>query len=208
MTETNHFDNVAREWDKNIVHTKRTEAITEHFLNMVPINNKMKAMEFGAGTGLLSIALKDYFAEITLMDSSAEMINTSIDKLNTLGLSHLKPILFDIEKQAYTVKKFDVIFSQMALHHAEDIQKLFSTFYDLLLPNGILAIADLYKEDGSFHDFDFNGHFGFEPESLGEMLTTLGFKNFRFQQCFIIDKVQQDGSMKSYPVFLLVAEKA
>lgn len=30
---TNHFDNVARDWDKNVIHIKRTNVITSELLN-------------------------------------------------------------------------------------------------------------------------------------------------------------------------------
>jgi tRNA (cmo5U34)-methyltransferase len=207
MTQTNHFDNIAREWDKNEMHQKRTEAIAEYLLQMIPANKKLNALEFGAGTGLLSIALKDHFTEITLMDSSAEMIYSTIEKLMQKGITHLKPIFFDLEKQAYTDKTFDVIFCQMVMHHVGNIAKMVLKFSKLLNPGGLLAIADLYTEDGTFHDIDFDGHFGFDPAALAEIMNLNGFCNVNCLQCFVIEKTKEDGNTKNYPVFLLTAEK-
>ena len=121
---TNHFDKVAPDWDKNQIHVKRTEAIAKIFLEVIEINNKMKALEYGAGTGLLSFALKDHFAEITLMDSSSEMIKITSEKIKATGATHLFPLLFDLEKEDYCLKTFDIIYSQMVMHHVDDIEKM------------------------------------------------------------------------------------
>jgi tRNA (cmo5U34)-methyltransferase len=205
---TNHFDKVARDWDKNLIHVKRTEAIAKILLDVIEINNKMKALEYGAGTGLLSFALKDHFAEITLMDSSAEMINTTAEKIKASGATHLYPLLFDLEKEDYNLKTFDIIFSQMVMHHVADIEKMITKFAMLLNSKGKLVIADLYKEDGSFHEMEFHGHLGFDPEQLGETLKKNGFTNINHQQCFVIERLLEDEKIKKYPVFLMTAEKS
>lgn len=204
---TNHFDTVAHEWDKNQIHVKRTEAIAACLLDMIEINNKCKALEFGAGTGLLSFELKDHFSEITVMDSSAGMINIIFEKIKQAGISHIHPIFFDLEKNDYTEKTFDIIFSQMALHHILNIEKIIETFSNLILPGGKIAIADLYKEDGTFHDNDFEGHKGFDPGILSEILTKHNFINVKHKQCFVIEKVIEEGEIKKFPIFLMTAEK-
>jgi len=70
-----------------------------------------------------------------------------------------------------------------------------------------LAIADLYTEDGSFHDGDMNVHRGFEPEELTTILHQQGFHDIDVSSCFIIRKEVSNGEIKEYPVFLLTAGK-
>jgi ubiquinone/menaquinone biosynthesis C-methylase UbiE len=41
----------------------------------------MKALEYGAGTGILSFLLSESFSEITLMDNSQEMVNVMHEKV-------------------------------------------------------------------------------------------------------------------------------
>ena len=185
----NRFDTVAREWDKNQIHIKRTEAIAACLLDIIEVNKDFKALEFGAGTGLLSFALKSHFAEITLMDSSAEMVKTTFEKIANTGISNLHPVFFDLEKEEYTEKTFDIIFSQMALHHVVDIEEIISKFSKLLNTDGKLVIADLYKEDGTFHGIDFDGHLGFDPEKLSETLKKNNFINVKYKQCFVIERI-------------------
>lgn len=203
----NHFDQVAREWDMNKMHTERTNAIASALLKKGLVRPGMTGLEFGSGTGLLSIALKDHFSEITLIDSSAEMVKITIEKLEEQGIRHLHPEFFDLEHEDYTSRKFDVVFSQMVLHHTDDIQKIFCKFFELLNPKGVLVIADLYAEDGSFHDSAFTGHKGFDPAVLAELLSKHGFTEIDFQPCFTIKKPSETSATKEYPVFLLTAIK-
>jgi tRNA (cmo5U34)-methyltransferase len=84
---------------------------------MIPINQGMKALEYGAGTGLLSFLLTDKFSEITLMDNSEKMVKVMHDKVAASPLSNLKPLFWDLVRNDYDSSKFDCIFSQMVLHH-------------------------------------------------------------------------------------------
>ncbi|MEI8115879.1 MAG: class I SAM-dependent methyltransferase, partial [Bacteroidia bacterium] len=60
------FDARAREWDKDKMHTNRSVAIATELEKRIPLNSSMKALEYGAGTGILSFLLKDKFSDITL----------------------------------------------------------------------------------------------------------------------------------------------
>ena len=163
------FDARAREWDKDKMHMERSVAIAAELQKMIPLNHSMKALEYGAGTGILSFLLKDKFSEITLMDSSQEMIKVCEEKVEYHNAKHIKPIWYDLEHKDYA-EKFDVIYNQMVLHHVNDVEHILNKFYSLLNPGGYLAIADLYTEDGSFHGPDVKVHWGFDPEKLMEIL--------------------------------------
>ena len=203
----NHFDKEAQNWDNNPIHIKRTEAIADEILKLIPTNHNLKALEFGAGTGLLSFALKDHFSEIVMMDNSSGMVSKINEKLAITKINHLHPVYFDLEKNEYINKTFDFIFTQMSLHHVDDIEKMILKFYKLLNAAGTLAIADLYTEDGSFHDFDFTGHKGFDPEYLVELFEKTGFSNIEYKTCFIIRKMDSENKEKEFPIFLLTGKK-
>jgi len=196
------FDARAREWDKDKMHMERSVAIAAELEKMVPIKHSMKALEYGAGTGILSFLLKDRFSEITLMDNSQEMIKVCDEKTEYHQTKHIVPIWFDLEHREFD-GKFDIIYNQMVLHHVDDSEAILNTFYSLLNPDGYLAIADLYPEDGSFHGPDVKVHLGFDPENLTEILKHIGFKNIEHKTCFELKRE----SGKIFPIFLLVAEK-
>jgi ubiquinone/menaquinone biosynthesis C-methylase UbiE len=150
--------------------------------------------------------LESHFSKITLMDSSGEMVKVMHEKVARTGLKHLKPLFFDLETADLNDHTFDCIFTQMAMHHVGDIEKVINSFYHILNPGGWLAIADLYREDGSFHGDGFTGHQGFEEEQLKTTLEKAGFSHITTHPCFVVRKMIHN-SLREYPVFLMTALK-
>ena len=203
----NEFDIKAAEWDKNQMHWDRSEAIAKEIIKLIPLKKEMIALEYGAGTGITSFLLKDYLKEITLMDNSSEMVKVMNEKIKTTKVKNLKTLNFDLENTDYKGRKFDLIFTQMVLHHVTDTESIINRFSQLLNPGGYLAIADLYEEDGSFHGEGFNGHRGFNLENLSGMLGKNQFINISHRPCFIIDREISETESKQFKVFLLVAKR-
>jgi 2-polyprenyl-3-methyl-5-hydroxy-6-metoxy-1,4-benzoquinol methylase len=196
------FDNLAREWDKDKMHMERSLAIAATLESIVSLTPSTKAMEFGAGTGILSFLLKDKLKEVTLIDSSCEMIKVCEEKIAWYKATHFKALCMDLEKEDHQ-QKYDLIYSQMVLHHVENVESMFKKFLTLLNPGGILAIADLYTEDGSFHGPEVKVHWGFDPEDLKQIASAIGFRDIEFTTCFEMKRE----SGRIYPIFLLVAKK-
>ena len=203
----NEFDVKAAEWDLNPMHWSRSEAIAREILKIIPLNKSMTALEFGAGTGITSFLLKDHLKEITLMDNSREMVRVTNEKIKSSGSKNLRVIEIDLEKDDYTEVKFDLIFTQMVLHHVIDIENIIKKFRNLLNLQGHLVIADLYEEDGSFHGNDFSGHKGFNINSLSEILRKNNFSDITSGKVFTIDKKISETESKLFDVFLLAAKK-
>ncbi len=201
-----NFDDAAGTWDENPVHLERSQAIASKMLERLPLTNEMNALEFGAGTGILSFLLSDKLEHITMMDSSSGMVKVMQEKIQNRHIKNLLPVCFNLEKED-SDKVYNLIFNQMVLHHIYNISAIFEKFYHMLLPGGILAIADLYPEDGSFHGEGFDGHPGFYPERLEAMLLATGFCNVSFEESYTVKRKIDDGSFKTYPIFLLTASK-
>ena len=201
----NEFDIKAAEWDNSPIHWDRSRAIVNEMIRLIPLNKEMTALEFGAGTGIASFLLKDYLKEITLMDSSSEMVRIINDKIKTSDAANLKELNFDLEQMDYSGGKFDLIFTQMVLHHVADIENVLMRFSKLINPGGYLAIADLYPEDGSFHGADFTGHKGFDVEVLSNQINKSGFTDISHRQCYLINKKISDTEIKPFAVFLMIA---
>jgi 2-polyprenyl-3-methyl-5-hydroxy-6-metoxy-1,4-benzoquinol methylase len=198
----NEFDDRARQWDNNIIHIERSEAIAAMLKSKLPEKHPIKALEYGAGTGLLSFQLMDKFDDIVLMDNSQEMIKVCLEKKEYYNASHIRPVWIDLEYNDFN-EKFDVIYCQMVLHHVDNTEVILDKFQTMLNPGGILAIADLYTEDGSFHGPEVKVHFGFDPDELIGKLNQLGFHHGEYKTCFVVKR--PNGF--EYPVFLLTSEK-
>jgi tRNA (cmo5U34)-methyltransferase len=202
----NEFDLKAAEWDNNPIIWDRAEAIATEIKKLLPLTKQMTALEFGAGTGVTSFILKDSLKEITLMDNSSEMVKVMDNKIKASGVKNLKTLNINLEEVEYKDVKFDLIFNQMVLHHITDIDKIIAKFYNLLNPDGFLAIADLYSEDGSFHGEGFTGHNGFDIEVLSNQIKKQGFTNISYRKCYTINKIMSDSETKPFDVFLIIAQ--
>lgn len=202
----NEFDKKARDWDNNPMHWDRSEAVAKSIQEMIPVHNKMKALEYGAGTGILSFILSEKLGEITLMDNSKEMVEVMLEKTKTSDVKSLNPLFFDLEHFDYPGPKFDLIYLLMVLHHVSDTYLLLNKFCNMLNPGGYIAIADLYAEDGSFHGEGFTGHNGFEVAILQKDLEEIGFRSVKSKNCYMV-KRDVNGELVDFPVFLMVALK-
>jgi tRNA (cmo5U34)-methyltransferase len=203
----NEFDIKAAGWDENPMHWDRSVAITDQIKKIIPLRKDMTALEFGAGTGIASFILKDYLKEITLMDNSEEMLKVTIEKIKASKSVNLRTLNINLEKVEFTDIRFDLVFTQMVLHHIIDIEDIITKFYRLLKPGGFLTIADLYPEDGSFHGEEFTGHKGFDPAKLTQQLLKAGFLNISHRKCYVIDRKISDTETLHFDVFLLIANR-
>ena len=142
------------------------------------------------------------------MDTSAEMLKMAEAKLGSDDAGRIIPLFFDLEKELYSGEKFDIIFSQMVLHHIADVNAVLEKFSGMLNPGGYLAIADLCSEDGTFHDPGVVVHHGFDQAELSGWIKASGFVDILSDTCFIIGRETTAGAIKEFPVFLLTAKKA
>lgn len=203
----NTFDEKARAWDQNPVNWERSEVIAKKLQQKIHLKPEMVAMEYGAGTGILSFILNDKLKEITLMDNSPEMVKVMEEKIKSSGISHLKPLFFNLEENDYNEQTFDLIVTQMVMHHVKDTHKILNKFYALLKEKGYLVIVDIYSEDGSFHGDGFDGHLGFDPAHLADLLNEAGFKNISHEPCFVMKKQTDKYGIREFPIFILTATK-
>lgn len=202
----NQFDGKANLWDENPVHFKRSIAIASEIVKQIPLSKNLSAIEFGAGTAILSILLADQLKEIILIDNSREMLRVASEKIEREGIQNLHPLFFDLDEQSWSGPKANLLFSQMALHHVKNVENSLTQFYGMIEDGGYLAIADLYPEDGSFHGFEPNVYPGFDPDWLKLELERTGFSKVHYLKVFTIQKAMENAS-KDYPVFLIFGRK-
>lgn len=197
------FSEKAQDWDSQTPIQKISGAVSAQLLERVPLRADMEVMDFGAGTGLISSHVAPKVSQIVAVDVSAAMLEKLKEKPELQG--KVEPVCQDILEQPLS-RSFDLIMSAMALHHVEDTAQLFQCFADHLKPGGQVALADLDREDGSFHQQGNDGvfHFGFDRSHLQELLTHSGFTDIDFQTPHVVER--EDGS--SYPLFLVTATRA
>ncbi|MFP4014456.1 MAG: class I SAM-dependent methyltransferase [Chitinispirillaceae bacterium] len=201
----NEFDRKAREWDKNPQRKLMARTVAENIRNRIPLSHHMRSFEYGCGTGLLSFALQPFLGYMLLADSSGEMISVTREKITRRGLKNMKAVRTDLTLNSPPDDTFDLIYSQMTLHHVPDIPQILSVFSGMFRKPGYLCIADLDSEDGSFHGEGFRGHNGFDRRELSRMAETAGFSDIKVSTVFQMSRESEDGEVREYPVFLLTA---
>ncbi len=202
-----NFDERARDWDSDPKKVERALAVAEAIRKTIPLSREMSALEYGCGTGLLSFALKDEFQSITLADTSTGMLEVLTEKISAAGVTNMHPLRLDLTVDPVPDEKFNLTYSLLTLHHIRETANIIRKFHDLLLPNGILLIADLDKEDGSFHtDGTVDVHKGFDRGELQKQVEDAGFGDVRFSTAYTIRK-NIEGREKEFSVFLMSAKK-
>jgi ubiquinone/menaquinone biosynthesis C-methylase UbiE len=200
------FDQRAREWDSDPVKVERARVVAAAIRAAVPLDPGLRALEYGCGTGLLSFALQADLGAITLADTSAGMLEVLGEKIRAAGVTNMRPVRLDLSADPLPAERFGLVYSLMTLHHIPDTSGLLQRFHDLLDAPGVLCVADLEKEDGSFHGPGFDGHLGFERPALQAQAEAAGFRRVRFAPVYTMHKTV-DGVRREYPLFLMVAEK-
>jgi ubiquinone/menaquinone biosynthesis C-methylase UbiE len=200
------FNLRARDWDSDPLKVERARKVADAIRKNVRLTPGMTALEYGCGTGLLSFALQSSLGSITLADSSAGMLEVLREKIAASGIHNMNPLRLDLATDPLLDQRFDIIYSMMTLHHIVDTRKVLADFYTLLDQPGKLFIADLDREDGSFHGAGFDGHNGFDQAELTADLEQAGFGQVRFSTVYEMVK-EVGGKPRSYPLFLMVAEK-
>lgn len=193
-----NFKDKAKVWDTGSTRVNGARTIADAIKNKIELNQNMYLMDFGVGTGLLGFEILPSVKKILGVDISDAMLQKLREK-NSTQLS-METCNVDIVKNPLE-DKFDGIISSMTLHHVEDLSKFFKTIHKNLNENGFIAIADLESEDGTFHSNNEGVfHFGFDKNTLCDIVTSCGFSDVKFENINTINKPQRD-----FGVFLLTA---
>jgi SAM-dependent methyltransferase len=200
------FDNRAAGWDADPNKVNRAMAVAQGIRTNVSLTADMNALEYGCGTGLLSFALQPDLGHITLVDSSRGMLDVLDQKIASAGIRNMTSLQADFTADPLPEERVQLIYTLMTLHHVPDTDKLLEAFYTLLDTPGILCVADLDLEDGSFHGHDFSGHPGFDRKELAEKTRRAGFKQAGFTTVYHTPRMVGTSVVK-FPLFLMVAEK-
>lgn len=164
-------------------------------------------LEIGCGTGLLSTQLAPQVGTLLGVDTSQGMI----DVFNTKTKAHpnMSSRCLLLERSDQLDKQFDVITSNLLLHHIADLEAMFKLCLALLRPGGRFLMID-FEDTGSesrlFHPQSKHGdveHHGIDAAKTRQLLRSAGFARPDVEPAFTMEKDTEEGS-KSFP-FILVS---
>jgi len=202
-----NFDERAKDWDSDPDKVERARVVADAIRKTVPLSQNMNALEYGCGTGLVSFSLQSDLGQITLADTSQGMLDVLGEKIANAGVTNMHPVRLDLATDPFPAERYHLTYSLLTLHHIHDTEDILKKFHALLEPNGILIIADLDKEDGSFHtDGSTDVHLGFDRNELQKKVESAGFRNVAFSTVYEIKKMIGNKE-KTFPIFLMTAQK-
>jgi len=186
----------------------RTQIIADTIKIELNLSEMTNVMEFGCGTGLITLNLFDSLKAITLVDSSKGMLTVLKDKINKINSNKQISIYNDINSYELLIESFDCIYSSMVLHHINNIPKYSNRFFQLLKKNGFLCVIDLTPVDKMFHknEIDFTGYNGFDLKDLSIEIQKHGFIELVNKEIYSNSKIIEDREIK-YSLFMLILQK-
>lgn len=200
--DTNRFDQIAATWDEAPTRVAMARAVASAIRERIPLTTAMDVLDYGCGTGLLTLALQPQTRHITGADTSAGMLAALEKKVAAAGLTAVTLTHLTADNAFGVSGTFDLIASSMTLHHVRDVQPLLARFRAQVRPGGWVALADLDHEDGTFHQPDVTDvyHLGFDRTEFQDWLEQAGFEDVEVATAFTRHR---DG--RDYPVFLATA---
>jgi len=210
-SKANHFDEAAANWDAEPRRVELAKAVGEAILRQALPTCGMDVLDYGCGTGLLGLFLLPHVRSVTGADSSPGMLKVLEDKIRTGGLQRMQAERLDLGHDPVPDSQYHLIVANMVMHHFDQVEVLLTAFYQMLLPGGVLAIADLDTEPGLFHGPDVAAsvfHHGFDRHAIMDHLCRLGLVDVKDTTAHIIRKPIASGDIREFPVFLIVGRRA
>jgi len=197
-----YFHEKSKTYEKEVTRTNNVNNIGNAILERLSYDKQQThLMDFGSGTGLLTEQIAPFVCKMTTIDISPSM-NEALRAKKEQFDCELNMLELDLVNSELD-ENFDGIISSMTIHHVEDVQALFHKFYRLLNSGGTIALADLDKEDGTFHTEDMGVfHFGFDQEEFAALAQKAGFEDVNIEIVSIAKKPYGE-----YPIFLLTGRK-
>lgn len=204
----NRFDMLAANWDENPVRIQMVRAVATKMIETVRPDGSMNTLEFGCGTGLVTVLIAPEVRHITAMDSSEKMLSELQKKIEEMKLINISCLKGDLVSETLKDSSFDFIYSNMTYHHIHDGAALLNKLHKALSVNGRLVIADLDLEDGSFHT-DMAGvhHPGFLRSDVVSAFERAGFSHCAIMDAHTIEKKEENGKVRRYSMFLAFGTK-
>jgi 2-polyprenyl-3-methyl-5-hydroxy-6-metoxy-1,4-benzoquinol methylase len=206
--EKRDFDKEAATWDQEARRLKLASDVAQSISEAVKLDHTMDVLDFGCGTGLLTLELHALVCSITGIDSSAGMLDALKAKIENRKLTNVQTHCLDLEKGARLPGTYDLVVSSMTLHHIKEIGPLLGELAGTLRPEGHLCIAELAPDGGQFHSNNEGVfHFGFPEAELRRAFAESGLTDLRYRTAAEVAKPLANGGEQAFKVFLMIGRK-
>lgn len=170
--------------------------IKRHLIEVTSINAGSTILDFGCGTGTLTIMVKEIAtgANVTGIDIDAEILKKAIYKAREKEIDVLL-LNYDGTKLPFKNYSFNKVISCLVFHHldTDTKQRVLAEIFRVLNKNGQLHIADFGRSDSWIQRTLFNiirGLDGFKPTDanakglLPQLISDAGFEKVEIKKRF------------------------
>ena len=162
----------------------------------IDVLSDKEILDFGGGTGLLTLPLAKQVKSVTLVDISEKMLEQARLKAEQQDIKNIQFLEQDLLKNPLE-QEFDLIVVSRVLHHMPDLDEALSLFHQHLKEDGQLLIADFTKAEANHH--------GFELTELEKQLIEHGFSSVHSQILYSAEDLFQGNYSE---LFLTVVQKS
>ncbi|MDC1541997.1 class I SAM-dependent methyltransferase [Candidatus Pseudothioglobus singularis] len=192
MENNNVFEQLAKKYDTE--DRKKLAKVIAEEVKLELQNSKSKSLiDYGSGTGLVSLDLTDLVDSVLLVDSSKQMLNIAESKISKLGITNAKVLYSDFTRETPQLKA-DIILMSLVLLHIPDTEKILQQLFRILNDGGKLMVVDFDKNENIYHP---KVHNGFSHKELKKQLSEVGFQSTEIRTFYHGKQIfmNQDASM-------------
>ena len=153
--EQNVFEQMAQKYDTE-ERIKLANIISTEVKSEIQDSHSKSLIDYGSGTGLVSLELADCLESILLVDSSKQMLEVAAAKIAHKGITNVNVFYSDFTKERPELKA-DIILLSLVLLHIPDTKQIIKELYNSLHNGGKLILVDFDKNNRIQHPTVHNG---------------------------------------------------
>lgn len=190
--ENNPFEQIAKRYDTED-RIELAKVIVKEVKTQLKDSQSKSLLDYGSGTGLVSLELTDLVDSVLLVDSSEQMLDIAKGKIAYNDIQNAKTLYADFTQKVPTVKA-DIVLMSLVLLHIPETKQVLQQLFTLLNDNGKLIIVDFDKNSKISHP---KVHNGFSHSELKELLLDVGFSSTTIHTFHYGERIfmNQDASM-------------
>lgn len=140
-----------KNWDEYVVQAEEVargagfQDLRDRILGLVRPSSSEAAVDIGAGTGLLTLALAPRVDSVCAIDISPRMLDYLSAKAATSQISNVQTVVGSAISLPIADNSIDIVVSNYCLHHLNDADKrrALQEAFRVLRPGGRLVFADM-----------------------------------------------------------------
>lgn len=192
------FDRYARQWDELARTLLPVPDYMERLLRQVP--KGVCLLEIGIGTGRLLTELSRRAGRVIGVDHAPAMLEEARRRLSDEGMTDIELRLGEMTHLPLPDASVGCVVANMVLHHAAEPGTVLLEIQRVLVPGGVLVLADLARhERESVREQLADQWLGFEEQELLSWFAAAGFVNSRCERI--------EGTAGQEAVLLVQSEK-